>query len=276
MKVTKLLLSLVAVVGGLLLSTTSQATTTHSARHYNSRTLQKNAQVKTTLTAKATKAKSSLVSKSYQLDRYATLNGQKYFQLSRRGKTIGWVNQNYLKRQSVYVLPYTYTSQLYPLYAPNACEAASLKMALSVKGLATKTSLKQLITKMPKSKSPKTGFFGNPYKDSPKNVIWTIYPKPLTKYAKTYDAKATNITGATKNQLIREVKRGNAVVFSGAWNMDSYRPYHVLALVGYKSGAFLVADPYMKKSWSNKVQWISTKKFMPVYQQRHSRALSIR
>ncbi len=150
-------------------------------------------------------------------------------------------------------------------------------MALSVKGIALNTSLKKIITDMPKSKNdPNKGFVGNPYKDSPKGVVWTIYPKPLIKYAQTYDKEVANITGASKNQLISEVKHGNAVVFSGAWNMDSYRPYHVLALVGYQKGHFLVADPYMKQSWPGKTKWFATKKVMSVYKNRHARAVVIR
>lgn len=272
-------LVMTAVLGifSLGMAVDAQANSVKSARNYNMRLLTPGAKARNTVTSKDSRVKRQSLNQSYQMDKVTQINHKQYFQISRRGKTLGWVNAKYLKRQSTYVLPYTYTSQLYPLYAPNACEAASLKMALSVKGLALHTSLKKVITDMPKSKSnPNQGFVGNPYKESPNGVVWTIYPKPLTKYAQTYDKNAKNITGASKNTLIREVKRGNAVVFSGAWNMDSYRPYHVLALVGYKRGHFLVADPYMQKSWSGKTKWFTTKKFMPVYKNRHSRAIAIR
>lgn len=280
MKILKKSLLVTATVLGALslgLSVNAHAESIKNARNYNMRTLVSGAKLKKTVNSKDSKVKSQYLNKSYQMDQVTKINNKEYFQISRRGKTLGWVNVNYLRKQAVYVLPYTYTSQLYPLYAPNACESASLKMALSVKGIALNTSLKKVITDMPKSrKDPNKGFVGNPYKDSPKGVVWTIYPKPLTKYAQTYDKNSANITGASKNQLISEVKRGNAVVFSGAWNMDSYRPYHVLALVGYKKGQFLVADPFMKQSWSGKTKWFSTKKFMPVYKNRHSRAIVIR
>ena len=153
---------------------------------------------------------------------------------------------------------HVYRVSLHP-YAPNACEAASLKMALSVKGIATKTSLKTIINWMPKAKTPTKGFVGNPYTESRPGETRTIYPAPLTKYAKTYDQLATNITGASKAQLIREVKRGNAVVFAGAWRMQQQR-VHVLALVGYKHGKFLVA--VLRRRLAQQVYWTSTRNFM--------------
>lgn len=151
-------------------------------------------------------------------------------------------------------------------------------MALSVKGIALKTSLKTIIKNMPKSSSPKTGFNGNPYKESPNNVVWTIYPKPLTDYAKKYDDNAANISGTSKKTLINEVKHGNAVITAGSWHYQNGRPYHVLALVGYKKGQFLIADPYMKKSWPNKSFWVTTQQFMRIFtsKSRHARAVVIR
>ncbi|TGD17714.1 C39 family peptidase [Levilactobacillus suantsaiihabitans] len=229
-----------------------------------------------TKSAKAVRKTGKLKGKLVQIDQVARAGQATYVQISRRGHVYGWLNQKGLRTPKQFVLPYTYTSQLYPLYAPNACEAASLKMALSVKGIARKTSLKTIITKMPKAKTPSRGFVGNPYTESRPGETRTIYPKPLTAYTKTYDARAANISGATKNQLIKEIKRGNAVIFAGAWRMQGARPYHVLTLVGYRRGQFLVADPYMKKSWPNKVYWTGTRNFMKVYQSRHSRAIAVR
>lgn len=278
LKYKKVFITAITILGMLTLGGTlkGQANVIKSARHYNLRVLKSGAKSRKNLIAKDSQVKQKYLKKSYQLDELAKVGHQNYFQISRRGKPLGCVNAKYLKKQSVYKLPYTYTSQLYPLYAPNACEAASLKMALSVKGIALKTSLKKIITDMPKSSNPNKGFVGNPYKDSPRGVTWTIYPKPLTRYAQVYDNQAVNITGASKNQLISEIKRGNAVVFSAAWNMDLFRPYHVLAMVGYKQGHFLVADPYMQKGWSGKTKWFSTKRVMAAYKSRHLRAVAIR
>lgn len=181
-----------------------------------------------------------------------------------------------IKAAKTYLIHFQYTSQLYPLYAPNACEAASLKMALSAKKTVKHPSLKMLINDMPRSNNPNKGFSGNPYKESPAGITWTIYPKPLAKYAQKYDSKAANISGVSKSKLIYEIKHHNPVIFAGAWRMQPGRPYHVLTLVGYKHGYFRVADPYMKKSWPNKVYWTKTSRFMQIYQSRHQRAVVIR
>ncbi|BDR61027.1 C39 family peptidase [Lactobacillus xylocopicola] len=218
----------------------------------------------------------SLAGKLMQLDKVATTKTGTYFQISRRGRTYGWVNAGALTLPAVYKLPYTYTSQLYPVYAPNGCEAASLKMALSVKGLASKTDLRSIIAKMPRAARPTAGFNGDPYTKSQPGEIRTIYPGPLTNYAKTYTKLAANLSGAGKQTLITEIKRGNPVIFAGTLHMQQRGSYHVLTLVGYQPGRFLVADPYMKKSSPNKVFWVSTSKFMQLYRKQHSRAVVIR
>lgn len=276
----KFIASVVVGLGLLGVGITAQAqqVVTKSGRTYNSRVV-RSAGWRLWRTAEAKQASrktGKLAGKLVQIDRVARVGQTTYMQISQRGRVYGWLNQKGLRTTNKFVLPYTYTSQLYPLYAPNGCEAASLKMALSVKGIATKTSLKTIINKMPKAKTPSQGFVGNPYTESRPGETRTIYPKPLTAYTNTYDARAVNITGATKNQLIREIKRGNAVIFAGAWRMQGARPYHVLTLVGYQHGQFLVADPYMKKSWPNKTYWTGTRNFMKVYQSRHSRAIAVR
>lgn len=254
--------------------------TISSARHYNSRVVTSarakfwQAPYETGVKNKGRATK--LTGKLLQLNQVAKSQAQTYFQVSRRGHNYGWINAKSLKLPATYNLPLTYTSQLYPLNAPNGCEGASLKMALSVKGIALHTSLKTILNKMPKTKSPKTGFNGTPYKESPNGKVWTIYPQPLAKYARRYDRHSADISGATKAQLIREVKRGNAVVVASAWNMQAFRPYHVVALVGYRSGHFKIADPYMQRSWSHKIYWTTTSKFMAVYKTRHQRAVVVR
>lgn len=272
---------IVGVTGGTA-AHADAAPTIRSARHYNSRIV---AHANYRLWAqpyqtgvKAVGKTTSLAHKLVQLDQVATTKTGTYFNISRRGHHYGWVSGKALVKPTTYSLPFTYTSQLYPLYAPNGCESASLKMALSVKGIATGTSLKTIIERMPKSSNSNKGFNGDPYTESAKGETRTIYPKPLTAYAQTFDPQAANITGASKNQLITEIKRGNAVVVSGSWHYQTGRPYHVLALVGYRHGQFQVADPYMEKAWSNKVFWVSTSQFMRVFSSasRHSRAVVIR
>lgn len=177
------LMLLLGSLGGL--TTVHAQTTVKSARHYNSRviasrTAKRWAQPGSQAIGNTAKLQGNLV----QLDQIAHTTKGTYFKVSRRGHHYGWLSATALKRTTRYVLPYTYTSQLYPLHAPNACEAASLKMALSVKGLATKTSLKTMIKRMPKAKTPTKGFTGNPYTESRPGETRTIYPAPLTNTPK--------------------------------------------------------------------------------------------
>ena len=215
-----------------------------------------------------------------QLKKRATFDHQVYFLVLHRGRRYGWLNARALVTPKVYVLPYHYNSQLYPLWAPEACEAASLKTALSVKGLDNGIGLEYIVNRMPRSSDAKRGFSGNPYRDNSGLFYWlnllkhgfnsvagqTIYPAPLAKYARRYDSSAKNITGASKKALIREVKRGNSVVFVGTFQMQTDpNSYHVLTLVGYRPGYFLVADPYRYPGQKHRVFWVSTRKFMRIF-----------
>ncbi|QBO35043.1 hypothetical protein EQG49_00545 [Periweissella cryptocerci] len=215
-----------------------------------------------------------------QLDQVKQLNGKKVFKISRKGKAVkGWIKDAKLKRTTKYVLPAKYTSQLYPLYAPEGCESVALKMALSVKG--QNMPLKKFLQALPLTNNPNTGFAnGTPFKPAGNNC--TIYPKPLLKVAQKKQFNYTNvanITGASKAKLIREIKRGNAVAFWGKWHMQSNeKAWHALTIVGYKPGKFLIADPYAQKSWgpSYREFWVSTSQFMNIYNSRGKKALVVR
>ena len=209
-----------------------------------------------------------------------------------RGRTYGWVDTRCLAKTDRYVLPYQYYSQLYPLWAPEACEATSLKIALSAKGLASDVGLKYIVDHMPESSDANRGFSGDPYRDNSGLFYWwnlikhgfngiaaqTIYPKPLARYARRYDPNARNITGATRTKLISEVEHGNPVVFVGAFQMiDTNRSYHILTLVGYRPGEFLVADPYRYLGQRHQVFWVRTGRFMKIFdnQLRGRRAVAL-
>ena len=213
---------------------------------------------------------------SVQLNQKAVSNKETYYQISRKGHVYGWINAKTLKSISTYVLPYTYSSQLYPTIAPNACEAISLKMALSVKGSANNLSTRTFIDRMPRSSNIHKGFRGNPYKHNATNVSWTILPAPLTRYGKQYNSNTANISGYHKDQIIKEVKRGNAVAFAGSRNMRGKATGHMLTIVGYRYGQFLVADPYKYAGDGNKIFWVSTSKFQQVYDQYNRYAVVVR
>ncbi len=233
-----------------------------------------------------------LKGRDVQVIKEASLGHRNYFLITYRGKKCGWIDSYGLTRPRKYVLPYRYCSQLYPLWAPEACEAASLKMALSTKGLANGIGLKYIIDRMPKSSNANHGFSGNPYRDNSGILYWlnlikhgfngiasqTIYPRPLAHYARRYDQNAKNITGASKHQLIQEIKHNHSVVFVGAFQMiNTNDSYHILTLVGYQPGKFLVADPYRKWGQKHQVFWVSTHHLMRIFtnQLRHRRAVAV-
>lgn len=187
--------------------------------------------------------------------------------IKRRSRTYGILNEmGFLKPKRYYVLKFHYYSQLYPLYAPDACEATTLRMALSAKGLAKHVSMRKFINRIPRSKDPRRGYTENPYLygDSA-----SIYPQALSRYAyKYYHAKVDNISGASKKKFIDEIKHGNPIVFEGSYQMRDIDSDHTLVIIGYRSGhpgQFLVADPFMWHSQRNKIFWTSTSDFMSIY-----------
>lgn len=186
--------------------------------------------------------------------------------IRQKGDIYGWLNVlGFLKPTHYYIMHFTYYSQLYPVYAPDACEAVSLRMALSAKGFHIPVSTRTFINRIPRSKNPNKGYTQNPYKygDSA-----TINPKGLIKYARRYNAKVKDLTGASKGTFIKNMKKGNPIVFEGAYQMRKSSSDHVLLMVGYRKGhpsQFLIADPFQRKSQNNRVFWVSTSHFMKIY-----------
>lgn len=200
--------------------------------------------------------------------------------LKSRGRTYGWLDAlGFLQPKKEYVLHFTYHSQLYPLYAPDACEASSLRMALSTKGIAKHVSMRTFINRIPRSSDPHKGYTSNPYfyGDSA-----SIYPDALAKYArKYYHADVKDISKSSKKEFIRQIKHGNPIVFEGAYQMSHISSDHTLVVIGYRSGQpgqFLVADPFVWKNHGNKVFWTSTTNFMNIYKSklRGERALVVK
>ncbi|CCI82712.1 C39 family peptidase [Lactobacillus hominis] len=186
-----------------------------------------------------------------------------------------WVDGQYITENQEYILPYTYYSQLTPTFAPSACEAASLKIAMSVKGIGNNLSVKDVIDKMPRASTPDKGFNGDPYKFAGGKFI-TIYPEPLAAYARSLGANAFNISGASEQALINEIKAGNPIIVACNLHMQDSSSYHVSTIVGYRPGAFLIADPYRYANESGKVFWVDMNKFMRIYNYRDKKAVVIR
>ena len=182
----------------------------------------------------------------------------KYYKLE------GWVKKEELKNYTPetvgkVVNNVPYISQVYPLNAPNGCEATSLLMGLHYKGY-TKMGLREFIKEMPKTKeNPKYGFVGDPMKVQA-GYYQSIDPEPLAKFGSRY-GDVVNIQGQPIENIIKEIQNGNPVVmyvtlqfkpatyntikFDGKptkliWNT------HVLLVTGYDpvKKSFLIADPY--------------------------------
>lgn len=212
--------------------------------------------------------------------KYINLNHVRYVLVTCKNHKLGWIKQIDLVKPKEYILSRHYISQLYPLYAPEACEATSLKMGLDATGYGSKYSLAYIINHMPLSSKVTKGFTGNPYNDDSGKFFWldvlrhgfnltdsqTIFPKPLANYAKRYDRHAKDVTGISYSKLISEIKRGHSLVFVGTFQMQSDNSsYHVLTILGYKKNHLLVADPYRYYGQGHKVFWVGKQRFIHVF-----------
>lgn len=67
-----------------------------------------------------------------------------------------------------------------------------------------------------------------------------------------------DMTGASIQDVIHELQFGHAVVTwaNYDWNANpsGQNDYHVMTIVGYRNGQFLIADPY---SYSRRVYWVN-------------------
>ncbi|MDR3191129.1 MAG: C39 family peptidase [Lactobacillaceae bacterium] len=180
-----------------------------------------------------------------------------YYQIQKKGRNLGWINRSGLKQISTYRLPYNYFSQLYQ-GAPQGCEGAALQMALSAQGLRI-PGLREIYaaTGYGWHLSPYQGFYGNPWNYGYATQTQTIYAAPFAAKTKRFAKGIANMTGASRGQIINEIRRGNAVVTWGdyAWNQNGRHVFHVMTIVGYRYGQFLIADPY---AYGTRTFWVST------------------
>lgn len=162
------------------------------------------------------------------------------------------------------IMKYRFITQKGRYNANDACEAASLKMALSHFGIAKNESLDRFVRSIPRSRNPERGYTKNPY------VLGTgalLYPRALRNVARRYGAKRSYIIDdyyrhgkglyghrAPAESLIKAISRGYPVVFEGSNRMQygrrtrrsgygGFRSDHVLMLYGYKHGRLYWTDP---------------------------------
>ena len=138
------------------------------------------------------------------------------------------------------------------------CEATSLYMGLQYKGY-TSVDLKSFISDLPRSADPLSGFSGDPFVlDESVDAYQGIFPTPLAAYGNQYGS-CKNISGASVDAIIEEIKNGNPVV--AYVSLDFAKPIvkeysfgsavdngHVVLVVGYDldQNVLFIQDPYRR------------------------------
>ena len=166
---------------------------------------------------------------------------------------------------------------------PRGCEGVSLYMCLKGKGYMSGISLKSFMSTMPKGKTPKEGFVGDPTKTKANgNKRTTIYPKPLAKWGSQYGT-VVSLEGASVTTLKKELEKGNPVVVyvTSGWKTPVWKKYswgkdvvnnHAVCLVGYtRYGNFIINDCGKKLG----VYTVKKNKFTKIYNAR-KKAVAVR
>lgn len=138
----------------------------------------------------------------------------------------------------------------------NGCEAASMLMALQYKGYLAGMDLVTYVEMMPKSTDPFQGFTYSVYDLEPKTAAHWIAPAPLVKFGKesSGNMEIVEVTGASLDELDREVEAGNPVIIYLTWLFNPVKGWaegaplnlHVMLLTGYntETGSQRVTDPW--------------------------------
>ena len=159
--------------------------------------------------------------------------------------------------------------------APTGCEGAAALQALKGLGYCQNMSLHQFLDGMPYSwdGNPNHGFVGSPYTESWGRYA-SINPGPLTPYVNRF-APARNISGATTDMLLAELREGHPVIVWGSerWAPTTILHYswgiglatnHCMTLYGYNSNGDLhIMDPIYGDTW------VSRYAFDNIYNIRH-------
>ncbi len=168
------------------------------------------------------------------------------------------------------------------------CEGVSLFMALKGLGYIKDYDINKFMKTMPKGKTPFEGYMGNPkigHYGENKGKRTTIYPEPLANWASNY-ATGKNLTGATVDDLKRELDQGHVVLVyvTSGWQKPQWKKYswsinpkgeiennHCLTIVGYKSnGDILVNDCHDGRTDGRQGEyWVKASKFESIYNLRN-------
>lgn len=166
---------------------------------------------------------------------------------------------------------------------PLGCEGVSLYMALKGLGYINYMSIDDFMDTMPRGKTPYEGYMGNPrigHEGTNVGKRTSIYPAPLTEWASQY-GHAKDLTGASTDTLIRELKAGHVVLVyvTGSWDTPRWQRYpwskdpkgevennHCLCVVGaYGDKSFVINDCASSHLGEYRV---SAEVFAPIYNAR--------
>lgn len=138
---------------------------------------------------------------------------------------------------------------------PQGCEGASLQISASVKG--RYYDINALYRQMGYgwNVAPWQGFYGDPYSAGTAKVE-TIFATAMTDRLKPMVKGIRDLTGAGVGTVMSELRNGRAVVTWGNynWNLANQKAFHVMTIVGYRNGQFLISDPYAtspREYWLN-------------------------
>ena len=139
---------------------------------------------------------------------------------------------------------------------PEGCEGASLQIAASVLGRYYNLAVIYNTIGYGWNLTPYNGFYGNPWGGSSYKVQ-TVFASAMANKLAGMVSGIQDLTGAGVGTVIDELRNGHAVVTWANidWNLYNQNDFHVMSIVGYSNGQFLISDPY---AYSQKEYWIPT------------------
>ncbi|MEN3242686.1 C39 family peptidase, partial [Fructilactobacillus sanfranciscensis] len=139
---------------------------------------------------------------------------------------------------------------------PEGCEGASLQIAASVLGRYYNLADIYNTIGYGWNLTPYNGFYGNPWGGSSYKVQ-TVFASAMANKLAGMVSGIQDLTGAGVGTVIDELRNGHAVVTWANidWNLYNQNDFHVMSIVGYSNGQFLISDPY---AYSQKEYWIPT------------------
>lgn len=139
---------------------------------------------------------------------------------------------------------------------PEGCEGASLQIAASVLGRYYNLADIYNTIGYGWNLTPYNGFYGNPWGSSSYKVQ-TVFASAMANKLAGMVSGIQDLTGAGVGTVIDELRNGHAVVTWANidWNLYNQNDFHVMSIVGYSNGQFLISDPY---AYSQKEYWIPT------------------